>query len=125
MDVPDDTLRLRRIRLIQGQKLLQNALRRHADGPVPAAGGAVGRTDGLIQAAVGQIEPGRALVVEVRQGPFGQHLGALGVTRQQTGIARDADFAWAEGPLGGGFAPGHADGMLGQGELDGRGVGLV
>src|SRR4029077_16848732 len=43
-------------------------------GGVPAVGG----EDGGVEAAVGEVEPGGALVVEIRERPLGQALGRLG-----------------------------------------------
>jgi hypothetical protein len=75
----------------------------------------VGGEDSFVELAVGQVEPGGTLVVEVGQRPRGEQLGALLVLRDQARVADGADAAfigivdaagpsWREPPRDGGLA---------------------
>ena|ERR1017187_7556954 len=76
---------LRRSVQIQGQQLRQDVLVAHPR--VPAVGG----EDGGVELLMGQVEPGRPLVVEVRQRAFLEIGGGLVIAGDETRIADGAD----------------------------------
>jgi hypothetical protein len=74
--------------LVEGEEAGEDRVVEPARPPVVAP--AVGLGDGLVEAAVGEVEPGGALVVEAGQRAFPQELRRRVVLRQDAvGIARD------------------------------------
>ena len=75
----------RRAFQIQGEEVFEELV--VGEGGVPVVGG----EDGGVEAAVGQVEPGGALVVEIRERALGEVLGALGVAGDLPWIADRGD----------------------------------
>ena len=86
---PEPSLSPRRALEVQPQKPLKQLL--IANGHVPTVSG----EDGGVELLVGQVEPGRTLVVEVRQGPLLKargESGSLGTTRGQRTVPMPRAF---------------------------------
>ena len=107
---------------------LEQALEDHVVGEAIAPiGPAVGGGDGLVQVAMGMVEPGRALVVEIGERALFQDRGGLVVDGQDAVGIAGHDFGHALHEIGG-IEPGLAqvvEALRGSGDGDRARVGGV